>query len=78
MVLVMAGIYTAREFNFTSYVAADNMESNKWKIEGYPTVLIFDRAGRLRYSGQLNIEPTVPVNNTYRIINSLKQEVTGT
>ncbi len=48
------------------------MASNKWRIHGYPQILIFDHAKKLRYQGSLNHNTFI--NNPYLIIKSLLKE----
>ena len=63
-----------KKYAFNKFQAISNTDENKWRINGYPTILVFDKQHRLRYSGALNTDPTVVVNNIYSIIEKLKKE----
>lgn len=64
-----------QKYSFPKWQAIATTEQNQWRIDrGYPTILIFDKRGTLRYSGALNIERTLLLHNMYRLIDKLKQE----
>lgn len=64
-----------KQYTFNKLQATSTTDENKWGIErGYPTILIFDKSYHLRYSGTLNTEKTILLNNTEKIIEKLKKE----
>ena len=64
--------YAVNDYDLNHFRASDNMASNKWRIHGYPQILIFDHAKKLRYQGSLN--QNTFINNPYLIIKSLLKE----
>lgn len=64
-----------KQYSFHKLQATSTTDENKWGIErGYPTILIFDKSHHLRYSGTLNTDKTILLNNTEKIIEKLKKE----
>ena len=64
-----------KQYSFHKLQATATTDENKWGIErGYPTILIFDKSHHLRYSGTLNTDKTILLNNTEKIIEKLKKE----
>ncbi len=62
-------------YRFAKWVAARGAtDRNAWGIEAYPTMLIFDKKGRLRYRGSLFTGPHYVVNNAKQIIETLLAE----
>ncbi|MBS1771552.1 MAG: TlpA family protein disulfide reductase [Bacteroidetes bacterium] len=49
-------------------------EQQRWNIESFPTILIFDKHKNLRYSGQLSPNEYIMVNNTYKLVEQLLNE----
>jgi thiol-disulfide isomerase/thioredoxin len=62
------------KYKCDAYKATSNITMNTWGIDAYPTVLIFDKNHQLRYSGQIETDSRIVINNTYRIINKLLKE----
>lgn len=63
------------EYSFNKLQATSTTDENKWGIEmGYPTLLVFDKNHKIRYSGTLNTNRMLLVNNIHKIIEELKKE----
>jgi len=58
-------------YNFNKLVALDNIESDKWRVQAFPALLIFDKDGTLRYQGANNMEINALLNNVPKMIQSL-------
>ena len=63
-----------RQYHFLQFRSVTLLDHNQWKIRAYPTLLIFDRHGCLRYQGELNIDRHILINNAITIIEGLKRE----
>lgn len=63
------------EYSFKKLQAISTTDENKWGITmGYPTLLVFDKKHKIRYSGALNTNRFLMVNNIHKIIQELKKE----
>ncbi|MGN6477328.1 MAG: TlpA family protein disulfide reductase [Flavipsychrobacter sp.] len=60
-----------KKYSFNKLYA---IEPDKWQIPFFPKVLIYDKNGILRYSGELHTEPYVLFNNARYIIRDLQKE----
>jgi thiol-disulfide isomerase/thioredoxin len=63
-----------KDYQFEKLKATDAIDSNQWQIDYYPKILIFDTEHRLRYSGVLNTDKELFVNNIYNLIKEIKKE----
>ncbi|MCC6186793.1 MAG: TlpA family protein disulfide reductase [Chitinophagaceae bacterium] len=64
-----------KDYSFNKLQATSTTTENKWGIEmGYPTLLVFDKNHKIRYSGTLNTNRYLLVNNIHKIIEELKKE----
>lgn len=63
-----------QEYSFHKFQAIHAIDTNRWKIHGYPTYLIYDKQGRLRYEGGLVSDKQVFVHNTIDLIEQLRNE----
>ena len=64
-----------KKYSFNKLQATSTIDENKWGIElGYPTLLVFDKNHKIRYSGTLNTNRLLLVNNIHEIIEQLKKE----
>lgn len=63
-----------KEYQFRKLKSTEDIQKKLWKIEGYPTLLVFDKQKRLRYQGTLMTDKTLLVNNIHKIIEKLKKE----
>lgn len=63
------------EYSFKKLQAISTTDENKWGITvGYPTLLVFDKKHKIRYSGALNTNRFLMVNNIHKLIEKLKKE----
>lgn len=63
-----------KEYQFRKLKSTEDIQKKLWKIEGYPTLLVFDKQKRLRYEGTLITDKTLLINNIHKIIEKLKKE----
>jgi thiol-disulfide isomerase/thioredoxin len=59
-------------YSFNKFIDFGNLEKNNWNIEAYPTGIILDKNGMVRFKGLINYEKGH--NNIYEIIEGLKRE----
>lgn len=60
------------EYRFNKYRTQLGINDNEWEIEAYPTTLVIDKKGRIRYKGLVNYKSGI--NNIDNIFSDLKKE----
>lgn len=62
-----------RKYGFVPLQATAPTKAKEWKVSGYPTILMYDHKGKLRFEGSLETERTI-ANNAYAMVDKLLKE----
>jgi thiol-disulfide isomerase/thioredoxin len=58
-----------KKYSFAKLKALDNINDNKWDIQSYPTILVFDQNKYLIYKGSFYSNKNIVINNLDAIVN---------